>query len=268
MMRLDFKEQWVLVTGASAGMGREFAVQLAARGANLVICARQEQRLAALAGELRTQVRVVAADLASPGGVDRLLESVEGLNVPIEHVVNNAGVGGAGPFAGQNPARLAAMSALNCDALVRITHHFLPRFLERKSGGFLQVASTAAFQPVPFMAAYGATKAFVFSLSLALAEEIEGSGVRMTTLCPGPVPTEFQASAGYELSGMQARSNMSAEVVVRAALKAYERGDWVCTPGFNNSFQTFAQRFVSYKFRTKAAGYVMRKSGRDRVQDT
>jgi short-subunit dehydrogenase len=266
MTPIDFKDQWVLVTGASAGLGREFAKHLAKGGAHLVVVARSEQRLAELADELGTQVRVVAADLSHAAGVDQFLLAVDNLGVPIEHVVNNAGVGGAGHFSRQNPERMASMTALNCDALVRITHHFLPRFLERKSGGFLQVASTAAYQPVPFMALYGATKAFVMSLSLALAEEIEGSGVRMTALCPGPVPTEFQAAAGYELNGMTAKNRMTAADVVVAGLKAYTHGDWLCTPGTANAFQTFAQRFLSYKLRTKAAAYVMRRSGRDRVE--
>jgi uncharacterized protein len=267
MTPLDLKDQWVLVTGASAGMGREFAKALAKSGAHLVVCARSEQRLAELADELGTQVRIVVADLSEPSGVTKLLQDVDNLGVPVEHVINNAGVGGAGHFSGQNPERMAAMTALNCDALVRITHHFLPRFLERKSGGFLQVASTAAFQPVPFMALYGATKSFVLSLSLALAEEIDGSGVRMTALCPGPVPTEFQAAAGYELNGMTAKNGMSARDVTQAGLKAYQRGDWLCTPGTANAFQTFAQRFLSYKQRTKAAAFVMRRSGRDRVEN-
>jgi uncharacterized protein len=134
MTPIDFKDQWVLVTGASAGLGREFAKQLAKDGANLVVVARSEQRLAELADELGTQVRVVAADLSEPAGVKQMLHTVDNLGVPIEHVINNAGVGGAGHFSRQGADRITAMTALNCDALVHITHHFLPRFLERKSG--------------------------------------------------------------------------------------------------------------------------------------
>jgi uncharacterized protein len=104
------------------------------------------------------------------------------------------------------------------------------------------------------------------SLSLALAEEIEDSGVRMTALCPGPVPTEFQAAAGYELNGMTAKNRMTPADVTLAGLKAYVRGDWLCTPGTANALQTFAQRFLSYKVRTKCAAFVMRRSGRDRVE--
>lgn len=266
MNGFDFRDQWVLVTGASAGIGREFAVQLAKQGANLVICARNEARLNTLAGELGTQVRVVAADLESQIGVSSLLERVEGLGVPIHHVINNAGMGGAGPFVAQSPERQLQMGELNMNALLSITRHFLPKFVAQRSGGILQVASTAAFQPVPYMAVYGATKAYVLHLSLAIAEELSGTGVRMTTLCPGPVPTEFQARAGYELTGLQKSNNMKAERVVAAALKAYARGDWVCTPGATNVLQTFAQRFVSLKVRTKAAAAVMRRSGRDKVE--
>jgi uncharacterized protein len=263
---LDLRDQWVLITGASVGLGREFARELAKSGAHLVLCARNEQRLAELADELGTQVRVLSADLSSSAGIDKFLHDVDALGVPVEHVINNAGVGGAGHFSKQPTERMDQMTALNCDAVVRITRHFLPRFVERKSGGFMQVASTASYQPVPYMALYGATKAFVMSLSLALAEEIEDSGVRMTALCPGPMETEFQAAAGYQLNGMTAKNRMSTSDVARAGIKAYQRGDWLCTPGTNNALQTFAQRFLSYKLRTKAAGYVMRKSGRDRVE--
>lgn len=265
MRAVDWKDQWVLVTGASAGMGRQFAVELAARGANLVLCARDEARLNGLADELNTEVRVVAADLSTPAGVASLLERTEALDVEIQHVINNAGVGGAGHFVRQDVERLEAMTALNCTALLRITHHFLPRFVERGEGGFLQVASTASFQPVPYMAVYGATKAYVLSLSTALAEELKGTGVRMTTLCPGPVQTEFQERAGYALTGMQKNNATAAEDVIHAGLEAYENGRWTYIPGATNSLQTFLQRFFPLKTVTKAAALVMKRSGRDQV---
>jgi len=262
---VDWAGQWVLVTGASAGMGRQFAVQLAKRGANLVLCSRNEQRLRELGDELETEVRVIAADLMTDAGVQHLLDRLDALDVRIEHVVNNAGVGGAGHFSNQSPEQQILLTAINCTALVRITRHLLPGFLERQSGGFIQVASTAAFQPVPYMAVYGASKAYVLHLTQGIAEEIRDSGVRMMALCPGPVPTEFQERAGYELTGLQKKNNMSADDVVSKALVAYERGRRVCVPGFTNSAQTILQRFFPREFVTRASALVMRRSGRDKV---
>lgn len=265
MTPIDWQGSWVLVTGASAGMGRQFAYALAKRGAQLVLCSRNEQRLRALADELGTPCQVIAADLETHAGIDQLLSRVDQLGIEIDHVINNAGMGGAGPFASQDPEHHVRMTELNCVAALRITRHFLPRMVERRTGGVLQVVSTAGFQPVPFMATYGATKAYLLHLSIALSEELEGTGVRMTALCPGPVPTEFQERAGYQLTGLQEKNQMSAEQVVEKGLRAYSRGQWVYTPGVTNSIQTFAQRFFSRKFVTKASAMVMRRSGRDRV---
>ncbi len=265
MNAIDWTDQWVLITGASAGIGREFAQQLAAKKANLVLCSRNEQRLNALADELDTQTRVVAADLQTDDGVDSLFERLDALDVRLDHIVNNAGMGGAGPFGQQREAAYREMIALNCTALMRITYRYLPRFVERGAGGLLQVASTSGFQPVPYMAVYAASKAFVLNMTLATAEEIEGTGVRMTALCPGSVPTEFQARAGYSLEGWTKKHNMTADRVVTEGLRAYERGDWKCTPGFGNNVQTFLQRFIPLKLTTKAAAVVMKRSGRDKI---
>lgn len=265
MNAIDWTRQWVLITGASAGLGRQFAVELASRGASLVLCSRDEERLNLLADELNTETRVIAADLSTPAGVSSLLERADALDIEVSHVINNAGVGGAGHFARQDGQRLEMMTTLNCTALMRITHHFLPRFLERRDGGFLQVASTASFQPVPYMAVYGATKAYVLSFSVAVAEELKETGVRMTALCPGPVQTEFQERAGYALTGMQKSNATSTQDVIRAGLKAYESGRWTYIPGTTNSLQTFVQRFFPMKTVTKAAAMVMKRSGRDQV---
>ncbi len=265
MSAIDWAGQWVLVTGASSGIGRQFAVELAQRRANLVLCSRSEARLAELADELGTETRIIAADLETSEGVAELLQKADALDVRIDHVINNAGMGGAGHFSRQDPEHQVNLTALNCTSLLSITRHFLPKFVERQGGGFIQIASTASFQPVPYMAVYGATKAYVLSLSVAIAEEIDGSGVRMTVLCPGPVQTGFQARAGYELTGVQKKNKMSVEEVVAAGLRAYDKGIWVCIPGTTNSLQTFAQRFFPMRVVTKAAALVMKRSGRDRV---
>jgi hypothetical protein len=264
--RYDWTNQWVLITGASSGIGRQFAIELARRGANLVLCSRNRARLEALADDLNTQARVIAADLEMDSGVDDLIRQVSELDVRIDHVVNNAGMGGPGYFVSQSQERQQRMVALNCTAVMRITRHFLPEFVERRSGGFIQVASTAGFQPVPFMAVYGATKAFVLNFTLGVAEELRDTQVRMMALCPGAVPTEFQERAGYQLTGMQHKNRMSAERVIETALSAYERGNWVCTPGVTNSMQVVLQRFVPLSLVTRAAAFVMKRSGRDRVE--
>src|SRR5690606_25917714 len=196
MKRIDYRGSWVLVTGASSGIGAAFARKLAHRGANLVLTARSAERLERLAADLSRingiETRVVAADLGTPEGVRALLEGVDALGVPIEHVVNNAGFGSTGPFCTAQPETEQSMVCVNCQAVVAIARHFLPELVRRGRGGVINVASTSGYQPTPFMATYGATKAFVLSFSLALSEELRGSGVRMLALCPGPVPTRFQ----------------------------------------------------------------------------
>ncbi|MEN9579562.1 MAG: hypothetical protein RJA70_2571 [Pseudomonadota bacterium] len=265
MSSIDFCDGWVLVTGASSGIGREFAVQLAKLGARLVLAARSRDRLVDLADTLGTPVKVVVADLSTRAGIDRLLADVDALELPIRHVVNNAGMGGAGHFARMDPDAIEAMTTLNSLAPILITRHFLPKLLEARAGGFIQVASTSSFLPIPYMATYGATKAYVLSFSVALLEEIQSSGVRVLSLCPGSVPTEFQERAGYTLHGPQSRSAISAEQVVREGLAAYVRGEEVLVPGRINALQMFAQRFVSLPLKAKAAALVMRRSGRDKV---
>lgn len=235
MKRIDYRGSWVLVTGASSGIGAAFARKLAHRGANLVLTARSAERLERLAADLSRingiETRVVAADLGTPEGVRALLEGVDALGVPIEHVVNNAGFGSTGPFCTAQPETEQSMVCVNCQAVVAIARHFLPEFVRRGRGGVINVASTSGYQPTPFMATYGATKAFVLSFSLALSEELRGSGVRMLALCPGPVPTRFQETAGLRLGRLLRLSKLEAAEVVEAALDAYDRNASVVIPG-------------------------------------
>lgn len=265
MKPIDLRGDWALVTGASSGIGKEFALQLAVRGVNLVLVARSEQRLTELSGAMQVETRVVSADLSSADGTKALLAKLDEIDLPIRHVVNNAGMGGAGHFIRQDPGVIEAMTALNTLAPALITRYFAPKFVDQREGGFIQVASTGALVPVPYMATYGATKAYLLSLSAALAEEVGEYGVRVCTVCPGPVPTEFQQRAGYELHGMQGKNKMSAEEVASKAIAAYCRGETVFIPGRMNALQMFAQRVLSTQLKAKAAGVVMRRSGRDRV---
>ncbi|MBE7478901.1 MAG: SDR family oxidoreductase [Polyangiaceae bacterium] len=254
-----------LVTGASSGIGAELARQLATRGANLILTARSKDKLDALAEELRQKnrvaVQVVVADLAQPGGAQSLAADVDALGVDVDHLVNNAGFGDAGALVKADPDKLAEMVRLNCEAVVVLARHFLPPMLARRRGGVLNVASTAAFQPMPYMAVYAATKAFVLSFSAALAKEAEGNGVTVTALCPGPVPTGFQAAAGIE-PGVERIAALSAEETAARALSAYAAGDTVCVPGAVNRVQTVLSKLAPRELLTSAISIAMKRAGR------
>ena len=260
-----FRDAFTLVTGASSGIGEVFARELAARGSNLVITARSRDKLEALAAELGkkhgVEVHVVASDISEANGVDRLCREVDELGVAIHHLVNNAGFGIAGAFAKSDESEQTRMVRLNCEALMRVTRHFVPPLIERGSGGIIHVASTASYQPMPFMATYGATKAFVLSFSVALREEISGRGVRVLALCPGPVPTGFQAAAGIE-PGMERIAALSAEETVRQGLEAYQANDAVCIPGAVNRVQTLVSKFMPRSVVTHTISAAMKRMGR------
>jgi uncharacterized protein len=260
-----FAGRWCLVTGASSGLGEEFARQLAHRGANLILTARSADRLNNLASDL-TRVngitaRVFVVDLGEPHGADTLLASVRATGVFVEHVVNNAGFGSAGAFARLDGERESAMVRLNIDAIVRVTHGLLGPMQESGRGGFINVASTASFQPVPFMATYGATKAFVLHFTLALATEFEGTGVRALAFCPGPVRTGFQAAAGIERPGL-ALAELTRERTVARALAAYEQGERLCIPGIVNGAQAFVSRHLPRSLISWATARTMKRLGR------
>ena len=219
-----------LVTGASSGIGEQFARQLAARGLELVLVARRADRLEALAGELPTNARAIPCDLATEAA--SLWDKVAELGVDIDLLVNNAGFGTSGPFLEHDPARDAEQVRLNCEAIVTLTHAFLPRMVERGRGGIINVASTAGMQPLPYESVYAATKAFAISFTDALHTELRGSGVRVLSVNPGPVPTEWQGVAGYEADRVGVvPGQIPAEQVVSEALAAYERGRRTVIPG-------------------------------------
>lgn len=260
-----FRGSVALVTGASSGIGEEIARQLAAHGANLVLTARSEDKLTRLSEELSARhgvdAHVVAADLSAADGVERLCRGVDELDVQIDHLVNNAGFGAVGAFSRSDRTRQREMIRLNCEALVALTHCFLPSMLERARGGVLNVASTAAYQPLPYMAVYAATKAFVWSFSAALAEELRDTGVRVSALCPGPVPTGFQAAAGIE-AGVERVASLSAEETVRRGLSAYAAGDVVFVPGTVNRVQTVLTKLAPRAVVTHAVSRAMKRMGR------
>jgi hypothetical protein len=224
-----------LVTGASAGIGERFARALAARGMDLVIVARRAERLETLAAELRTthgvRAEAIAEDLVHADAASRLHAEVARRGVDVGLLVNNAGFGRFGPFADDDPEQAVRMVELNCRAPVALTYAFLPAMRARGRGGLIFVASTAAYQPTPWFAVYGATKAFDLMLAEALWVELRDTGIEVLALSPGFTPTEFQEVAGVREMGAPAVT--SAEEVVETALGALGRKPSVI-PGFLN----------------------------------
>jgi short-subunit dehydrogenase len=230
--------QWALVTGASSGLGEELARQLAARGVSLILTARSAEKLETLAAQVVSAhgvgTRVIPADLSTAAGIDALISDVARAEIAVDHLIGNAGFGTFGVFAESEPIGQRQMVVLHCEAIVALTRALLPSMIARRAGGVIHVASTAAFQPAGEFAVYAATKTFVLHFTEALHEELRGTGVRAMALCPGPVPTGFQARASFELAPAQKPMTMTAAETVRRALDAYERGDAVCVPGALN----------------------------------
>jgi short-subunit dehydrogenase len=219
-----------LVTGASAGIGEEFAKQLSQRGYEVILVARRLDRLERLASELPTQAHAVACDLATEAA--SLKEKVDALGLEVDLVVNNAGFGTHGHFAEIDPVRDAELVRVNCEAVVTVTHAFLPGMLERRRGGIITVASTAGMQPIPYETVYSASKAFARTFSDALSGELRGTGVRVLCVNPGPVPTEWQQMAGYEPDYLPpVPGKISAAQVASESLNAFERGRRSIIPG-------------------------------------
>jgi len=235
-----------LVTGASSGIGLELAKLLAADGHDLVLVARRERELRAVADVASrhgVRAHVVVADLADPGAPVRVAEAVRDAGVEVGVLVNNAGFGLHGAFAGQPLARQLEMVQVNVTALTALAGLFLPGMLARRYGRILNVASTAAFQPGPRMAVYYATKAYVLSLSVALSVELEGTGVTVTALCPGPTTTGFQEVAGMKESRLVRMGTMETGPVARAGYRAMLRGNAIVIPGIRNRVFALATRF-------------------------
>jgi hypothetical protein len=215
-----------LITGASSGIGEQFARQLAARGHDLVLVARRAERLEKLAAELPTDARVVPCDLA--GEARALPERVSELGVEVELLVNNAGFGTYGRFWEIEPGRDAEMVRVNCEAVVTLTRAFVPGMVARRRGGVINVASVSSFQPLPYTAVYAASKAFVRSFTDALYAELAGSGVTVLAVNPGPVRTEWHEVAD-DTRGVPAW--IEADQAVRETLEAFDRGSRSLVPG-------------------------------------
>lgn len=228
-----------LITGASAGLGKEFARQLAARASTLIIVARRTDELEKLRNELmavnsKLTVHVRTADLAKQLDLEELSRWLKEQQLHVDFLINNAGLGDHGPFATSDPERNVSMIQLNVLALTLLTHRLLPAMIASKRGAILNVSSSASFLPLPKLAVYAATKAYVTSFSEALRSELRGSGVSVTALCPGPVQTEFNrvAQRSNESSELAPRfTYVAKEEVARAALAAVENNRAVIVPG-------------------------------------
>ena len=262
-----------LITGASSGIGEAFARRLAAEKHNLVLVARSENKLHELCDELMLQHKItahyVAVDLIEYEADRRLYDETEKHGLEIDWLINNAGYGSMGDFARLDLETELEMVSLNVMALVALTHRYLQKMRERKSGVIINVASTASFQPVPFVATYAATKAFVKSFSEAVAEENRPFNITVTALCPGPTETNFfdAANIGTKVKDAFMKKGMqTSEEVVEAALNAVGRGKSSVISGWSNYLMARAGNFVPNSLITRAVGGVLRPKFEERKQ--
>ena len=261
-----------MVTGASAGIGAEIAKLLAARGYALVLVARRKDRLAALAGELTEQhgvrVETVAADLSKPTPRGRIPGRIEELGLEVEVLINNAGFATGGePFYAADPERELQQVRLDVEAVVALTSAFLPAMVQRGRGAILNVASTAGMQPMPYSAGYAAAKAYVLSFSEAIHQELNGHGVTVTALAPGPVETDFWQIAGWETSTGKSFERavpgamISPAQAARAGVDGLERGERVVVPGLPIRAAMLASRYIPHAVKLPALARFMRPGG-------
>jgi short-subunit dehydrogenase len=258
-----WRGKWALVTGASAGIGAEIARQLAASGANLILTARRAERLSQLAKELagrhQVQTEVCAADLTKPQAPGELFRFTQDKALLVEVLINNAGFGAYGEFHKVDAQRLLDMVAVNVGAVVHLTHLFLAPMIERRSGYIMIVASTAAFQPVPYISTYAATKGFDLLLAEGLAEEARPYGVHVCGLCPGSTVSEFHRVAGQpeRTAGRQ----QATEEVARIGLEALAAGKPRVIAGTRNWLSVEAQRLAPRRLVTRVAASMFRPRG-------
>jgi short-subunit dehydrogenase len=249
-----------LITGASSGIGEAFARRLAARGENLLLVARSEDKLAAICNELgrahNIAAQYVALDLSAADAPGQLFEETERRGLSVETLINNAGFGSMGEFASLDPERELKMIDLNVRALVALTHLYLVPMRQRGRGAIINVASTAGFQPVPFMTTYAATKAFVLSFSDALWEEMRPYGIKVMALCPGMTDTNFFEAAKIERPPM--RLAQTPEQVVETALRGMARGRGHVVSGWVNYFMTESERLVPRSLIARVVGRALR----------
>jgi hypothetical protein len=257
-----------LITGASAGIGAEIARELARRGHGVVLVARRKQRLNELADELSSEYGVraetIASDLSKPASRSRIPGRITELGLEVEILVNNAGFATGGPFAESDPGRELEQVQVLVEAVVALTSAFLPGMVERGRGAILNVASTAAMQPLPYAAGYSAAKAYVLTFSEAIHQEVSGQGVTVTALAPGPVETEFWEVADWQVAGGRSfekafPAKVSVEDVARAGVSGLDSGNRVVVPGLPMRAAMLAARYVPHAVKLPVVERVMRK---------
>jgi short-subunit dehydrogenase len=253
-------ESTCLISGASSGIGAELARALARRGHGVTLVARRKERLDELAQELSSRhgvrIEVIVRDLAEPGERDALENDVRALGLTVEVLCNNAGFGSAAPFVKLDREREVTMLRLNCEAVVDLCARYAPAMVERERGAILNLASTAAFQPLPGQSTYAASKALVLSFTEALHQEIARKGVSVTALCPGPVRTEFSEVAGIQQLETSTPSFLwaTAESVAEAGVEGLESGRRVVIPGAINRLVAITGSYVPRALFLRAAG--------------
>ena len=250
-----------LITGASEGIGHALARLMAADGWNLVVTARREELLGELAADLMSRfemrVEIISADLSQPQAPELLISQIENRGIALDALVNNAGFGYYGSFKDQDLTRLEAMVEVNIQALMRLTRLVLPGMIARGRGRMMNIASTASFQPVPLSGVYAATKAFVLSFSLALTEELRGSGVSVSCVCPGVTRTGFQRAAGADYLERAKGKVMSPEEVAQIGYRAMMKGRPLVVTGVPNKLMAFGTRLAPKMLVTRLARKIM-----------
>ena len=249
MKKLNFENTTILITGASSGIGKEFAKQLASKGANLILTARTHSDLINLAEELEHEhtniwIKTIPADLSELNGSRKLFEQINDLGLSVDYLINNAGFGKFCEFSGQSFETYHEMLMLNINALVELTHLCLPTMINKNSGGIINVASIGSFQPLPYQTVYGASKAFVLSFSEALTGELLDANIRVMALCPGTTESRFMENANADTSKMDLAP---ASEVVRAALINYGKNKMYTVSGKMNYLMSLIPRLVSRK---------------------
>lgn len=251
--------QTVLITGASRGIGYELAKIFAGSGHYLILVGKDERRLGAVSVELSQEfhipVQAIAVDLSLIGAAEHILEEIRGYSLKVDILINNAGFGAFGPFENNIAVQESAMMRVNMGALTELTKLILKDMRSKGGGRILNVASTAAFQPGPLMAVYYASKAYVLSFSEALADELRGSGVTVSVLCPGPTRTDFQRSAEMKPSKLFDWLTLEASTVAAAGYRGLMKNKTVIIPGFTNKLLAFCVRLMPRRW---AAGIVRR----------
>jgi uncharacterized protein len=259
-----------LVTGASAGIGTEIARELAVRGHGLILVARRKPRLDACAEELSSEYRVrvetIACDLGKAAARERLPARVSELGLDVEILVNNAGFATNGAFHESDPERELEQVRVLVEAVVGLTSAFVPGMVKRARGGVLNVASTAAMQPLPYAAGYSAAKAYVLTFSEAIHQELRGRGVTVTALCPGPVSTDFWDISGWEVQGGKTFENavprpawISPQDAARAGVRGLDAGRRVVVPGLQIRAAMEAARYLPHAVKLPAIEWIMRR---------